>query len=145
MLTDSTSPRVARPGPLPSSGRPMRSSSWGGCPARSAPTFRFLGDLVRGTYVGEVLSTTLVGSAAATGATELQRDAYLKAGPPGPGALPTVVDLAGAMSAPGDGVSPMVDLTRCDSSWLVISPARACTGRSGPQAARSERLRQLLD
>jgi hypothetical protein len=58
-------------------------------------------DLVRDGYVGEVLSTTLVGSAAAMGATELQRDASLNAGPPVPGATPTVVDLAGAMSAPG--------------------------------------------
>ncbi len=48
-----------------------------GLQARSTPTLRYVRDLVRDGYVGEVLSTTLVGSAASIGATEPESSIYL--------------------------------------------------------------------
>jgi predicted dehydrogenase len=48
-----------------------------GLQGRSAPAIRHLRDLVREGYVGEVLSTTLVGSVGSLSGVELQRSAYL--------------------------------------------------------------------
>ncbi|MER7684937.1 Gfo/Idh/MocA family oxidoreductase [Streptomyces sp. NPDC097610] len=48
-----------------------------GLQARSTPTVRYVRDLVRDGYVGEVLSTTLVGSAASIGTTEPESSIYL--------------------------------------------------------------------
>lgn len=48
-----------------------------GLQARSAPTIRYLRDLVRDGYVGEVLSTTLVGSSGSMGAVEREHLVYL--------------------------------------------------------------------
>jgi predicted dehydrogenase len=48
-----------------------------GLQARSAPTIRYVRDLIRDGYIGEVLSTTLVGSAGSTGATEPAAMIYL--------------------------------------------------------------------
>jgi predicted dehydrogenase len=48
-----------------------------GLQARSSPTIRYVRDLVRTGYVGEVLSTTLVGSSGAMGATDPEHLAYL--------------------------------------------------------------------
>ena len=48
-----------------------------GLQARSAPTIRYVRDLIRGGYVGDVLSTTLIGSISTLGATELQANVYL--------------------------------------------------------------------
>ncbi|RYC29002.1 Gfo/Idh/MocA family oxidoreductase [Lichenibacterium minor] len=47
-----------------------------GLQARSSPVLRYLGDLLRSDYVGEVLSTTLVGSGGLLGPTTSARDAY---------------------------------------------------------------------
>lgn len=48
-----------------------------GLQARSAPTIRYVRDLVRDGYVGEVLSTTLIGSMSTIGGTELAANTYL--------------------------------------------------------------------
>lgn len=48
-----------------------------GLQARSSPTIRYVRDLVRDGYIGEVLSTTLVGSAVSQGAVAPQDQAYL--------------------------------------------------------------------
>ncbi len=48
-----------------------------GLQARSAPTIRFVRDLVRDGYVGEVLSTTLVGASGSMGAAEREHLVYL--------------------------------------------------------------------
>jgi predicted dehydrogenase len=48
-----------------------------GLQASFAPAIRYLADLIAGGYVGDVLSTTLVGSAMAWGATTSRRSAYL--------------------------------------------------------------------
>jgi predicted dehydrogenase len=48
-----------------------------GLQARSAPTIRYLRDLVRDGYVGDVLSTTLVGSSGSMGAAERAHLVYL--------------------------------------------------------------------
>lgn len=48
-----------------------------GLQARSSPVIRYLGDLVRDGYVGEVLSTTLVGSGGIAGPSTTARDAYI--------------------------------------------------------------------
>ncbi|MER7684950.1 Gfo/Idh/MocA family oxidoreductase [Streptomyces sp. NPDC097610] len=48
-----------------------------GLQARSAPTIRYVRDLVRDGYVGDVLSTTLIGSISTMGATEPQANVYL--------------------------------------------------------------------
>ncbi len=48
-----------------------------GLQARSSPTIRYLRDLIRDGYVGEVLSTTLVGSAVSQGPLAPQGQAYL--------------------------------------------------------------------
>lgn len=45
--------------------------------ARSAPVIRYVRDLIRDGYVGEVLSTTLVGSAMIGAATSSERQSYL--------------------------------------------------------------------
>lgn len=47
-----------------------------GLQARTAPLVRYLGDLVRQGYVGEVLSTTLIGSGNNWGAKMLRANAY---------------------------------------------------------------------
>ncbi|WP_216892277.1 Gfo/Idh/MocA family protein [Nocardia alni] len=47
-----------------------------GLQARSAPTVQYLRDLVAEGYVGEVLSTTLIGSGGSWGAAVRGRDAY---------------------------------------------------------------------
>ena len=48
-----------------------------GLQARSSPTVRYVRDLVRDGYVGEVLSTTLVGSAGSMGASDPAHLVYL--------------------------------------------------------------------
>lgn len=48
-----------------------------GLQARSSPTIRYVRDLIRSGYVGEVLSTTLVGSGMGMGATETKSAIYL--------------------------------------------------------------------
>jgi predicted dehydrogenase len=48
-----------------------------GLQARSSPTIRYVRDLVRGGFVGEVLSTTMVGSSGSMGASESEHLAYL--------------------------------------------------------------------
>ena len=48
-----------------------------GLQARSSPAIRYVRDLVREGYVGEVLSTTLVGSAGSMGAADPEHLAYL--------------------------------------------------------------------
>lgn len=48
-----------------------------GLQARSSPTIRYVRDLVRDGYVGDVLSTTLVGSSGSMGAEERAHLAYL--------------------------------------------------------------------
>jgi predicted dehydrogenase len=48
-----------------------------GLQARSTPTVRYVRDLIRDGYVGEVLSTTLIGSGVSNGATEPQSSIYL--------------------------------------------------------------------
>jgi predicted dehydrogenase len=48
-----------------------------GLQARSSPTIRYVRDLIRDGYVGEVLSTTLVGSGISQGATMSEVYAYL--------------------------------------------------------------------
>ena len=48
-----------------------------GLQARSSPTIRYVRDLVRGGYLGEVLSTTLVGSSGSMGAAEREHLVYL--------------------------------------------------------------------
>ncbi|CAO5183824.1 Oxidoreductase [Frankia sp. AiPs1] len=48
-----------------------------GLQARSAPTIRYVRDLIRDGYVGEVLSTTLIGSMSTIGGTELEANTYL--------------------------------------------------------------------
>jgi predicted dehydrogenase len=48
-----------------------------GLQARSAPTVRFLRDLIADGYVGEVLSTSVIGSGGAWGAMIDSRNAYL--------------------------------------------------------------------
>jgi predicted dehydrogenase len=48
-----------------------------GLQARCTPTIRYVRDLVRDGYVGEVLSTTLIGSMSTTGATEPAANTYL--------------------------------------------------------------------
>ncbi len=48
-----------------------------GLQARSSPVVRYLGDLLRQGYFGEVLSTTLVGSGGILGPTTGARDAYI--------------------------------------------------------------------
>lgn len=48
-----------------------------GLQARSSPVLRYVRDLIKDRYIGEVLSTTLVGSAGANGAVSPQRNAYL--------------------------------------------------------------------
>src|SRR3712207_2558586 len=47
-----------------------------GLQARSTPTIRYVRDLVRDGYVGEVLSSTLIGSMASQGGTELAENVY---------------------------------------------------------------------
>lgn len=48
-----------------------------GLQARSSPTIRYLRDLINDGYIGEPLSTTLVGSAAIIGGTEPESGIYL--------------------------------------------------------------------
>src|SRR5204862_5217872 len=48
-----------------------------GLQARSAPSVAYLHDLIEQGYVGEVLSTTLIGSGMGWGATVEQSNAYL--------------------------------------------------------------------
>ena len=48
-----------------------------GLQARSSPTIRYVRDLVRSGFVGEVLSTTMVGSSGSMGASEPEHLAYL--------------------------------------------------------------------
>lgn len=48
-----------------------------GLQARSSPTIRYVRDLIRDGYVGEVLSTTLIGSMSTIGGIELETNAYL--------------------------------------------------------------------
>ncbi len=48
-----------------------------GLQARSSPTIRYLRDLVRDGFLGEVLSTTMVGSSGSNGAAELEQRIYL--------------------------------------------------------------------
>lgn len=48
-----------------------------GLQARSSPTIRYVRDLVRGGFVGEVLSTTMVGSSGSMGATDPEHLIYL--------------------------------------------------------------------
>jgi predicted dehydrogenase len=48
-----------------------------GLQARSTPTIRYVRDLIRDGYVGEVLSTTLVGSGGSNGAIEPESRVYL--------------------------------------------------------------------
>ena len=48
-----------------------------GLQARSSPTIRYVRDLVRDGFVGEVLSTTLVGSSGSMGAVERESLTYL--------------------------------------------------------------------
>jgi predicted dehydrogenase len=48
-----------------------------GLQSRSSPTIRYVRDLVRDGFVGEVLSTTLVGSAGTMGATDPEHLVYL--------------------------------------------------------------------
>ena len=48
-----------------------------GLQARSSPVVRYLGDLLKQGYVGEVLSTTLVGSGGILGPSTSARDAYI--------------------------------------------------------------------
>lgn len=48
-----------------------------GLQASFAPAIRYLGDLIANGYIGEVLSTTLVGSGMAWGAATSRRSAYL--------------------------------------------------------------------
>jgi len=48
-----------------------------GLQARSAPTIRYVRDLIRAGYVGDVLSTTLIGSMSTIGGTELAANTYL--------------------------------------------------------------------
>lgn len=48
-----------------------------GLQARSSPTVRYIRDLIRDGYVGEVLSTTMVGSSGAMGAVDPEHLAYL--------------------------------------------------------------------
>src|SRR3712207_4636716 len=47
-----------------------------GLQARSTPTIRYVRDLVRDGFVGEILSSTLIGSMASQGATELAENVY---------------------------------------------------------------------
>ncbi|RZL84998.1 MAG: Gfo/Idh/MocA family oxidoreductase [Rhodococcus sp. (in: high G+C Gram-positive bacteria)] len=47
-----------------------------GLQARSAPTIRYMRDLIADGYVGEVLSTSLIGSGGTWGATVDERNAY---------------------------------------------------------------------
>lgn len=48
-----------------------------GLQARSSPVLRYVRDLIKEGYIGQVLSTTLVGSAGANGAISTERNAYL--------------------------------------------------------------------
>lgn len=48
-----------------------------GLQARSAPTVRYVRDLIRDGYIGEVLSTSLVGSMGSNGATEPSSSIYI--------------------------------------------------------------------
>jgi len=48
-----------------------------GLQARSSPTIRYLRDLVRGGFVGEALSTTMVGSSGSMGASDPEHLVYL--------------------------------------------------------------------
>ncbi|HHL5749573.1 TPA: Gfo/Idh/MocA family protein, partial [Klebsiella pneumoniae] len=48
-----------------------------GLQARSSPVLRYVRDLIRDGYIGQVLSTTLVGSAGSNGAVSTERNAYL--------------------------------------------------------------------
>ena len=48
-----------------------------GLQARSSPTMRYVRDLVRGGFVGEVLSTTVVGSSGSMGASDPEHLVYL--------------------------------------------------------------------
>lgn len=48
-----------------------------GLQARSTPTIRYVRDLVRDGYVGQVLSSTLVGSMGTIGASEVEANTYI--------------------------------------------------------------------